>query len=186
MQNSVKNSYLFGGIMRKFTLLLVAVLIVFTSSVQAKKKAGKLSVGAKVSVYNPPGDASSTLLFEVAAKYNVSDKVTAELSVGWTQYTSGGEDVTLMPIQLNGEFHPLGRIVFDPYVGGGIGAYLTKTGDVSSVTAGIQTLAGLSFKPAGGLAFTAEVKYILSDITDANSGGFTFGGGVEGNWETEL
>ncbi len=172
--------------MRKFTLLLVVFLLVFATSAQAKKKAGKLSVGAKVSVYNPPGDASSTLLFEVSAKYNVSDKVTTELSVGWTQYTSSGEVVTLMPIQLNGEFHPLGRIIFDPYVGGGIGAYLTQTGDKTSATAGIQAMTGLSFKPAGGLSFNVEVKYILSDITDANSGGFTFGGGIEGNWQTEL
>ncbi|MCD6418242.1 outer membrane beta-barrel protein [bacterium] len=171
--------------MRRFVLLTVAFVLILSVSANAKKS-GKLSLGAKMSVYDPPGDASSTLLFEIVAKYWVSTKVTTELSVGWTQYKESGENVMLMPIQLNAEFHPLGRISFDPYCGGGIGAYIKQTGDETSATAGIQMLAGLSFKPSGGLSFNAEVKYILSDITDSNSGGFSFGGGVEGNWQTEL
>lgn len=169
---------------RYFLFFLVAILLV--SSGAYAKGSGKLSVSASVSAYNPPGDAGTTLLFEIAARYRVSDKITAEMSLGWTQYESGGENVTLMPIQLNGEFHPLGRKQFDPYMGAGTGVYLQKIGEEVTPTAGIQALAGVTFIATGGIKFSAELKYMLTDITDMDSGGLTMGGGIEGSWETDL
>jgi len=165
--------------MKKHLILFFGAVLLLIGSAEAK---GRITISAGVSIYDPPGDVSSTLLFEIAARYRLSDKVTAELSVGWTQYS----DVTLMPVQLNGEFHPLGAKVFDPYVGAGTGVYLTKIAEVTEATIGIQALAGLAFRPAKGFGFSAEVKYMLADITDGNSGGLTFGGGIEGTWETDL
>ena len=173
--------------MRKAIIVILFFGLLLSGIAEAKSgKKGNLSVGAKVSMYNPPGDASSTLLFEVTAQYRFSDHFTGELSVGWTQYSSGGETVTLMPIQLNGEFHPLGRQAFDPYLGAGTGVYLQQVGETTDATMGVQALGGLAFHPTSGFSFNAEVKYMLADITDKDSGGLTFGGGVEGNWEMDL
>ena len=173
--------------MRKAIIVILFFGLLLSGIAEAKSsKKGNLSVGAKVSMYNPPGDAGSTLLFEVTARYRFSDYVVAEMSVGWTQYSSGGQTVTLMPIQLNGEFHPMGRKVFDPYLGAGTGVYLQQVGETTDATMGVQALAGLAFRPTSGFSFSAEVKYMLSDISDADSGGLTFGGVVEGNWEMDL
>ncbi|RKZ33328.1 hypothetical protein DRQ33_04430 [bacterium] len=171
----------------KFKWLIFALIfIVLFSCVEAKKKQGKLSVNASVSVFDPPGDVSSALLFEVSAKYKLSNKVTTEMSVGWSQYESGGQNVTLIPVQLNGELHPLGRGMFDPYVGCGIGAYFTQTGEDVTATAGVQGLGGLSFSPQDNFSFSVEIKYMLTDVTDPESGGWSLGGGADINWETPL
>lgn len=170
--------------MRKLTLLAL-ILSLFISPVCARKK-GRLSVGAKVSIYDPPGSASSALLFEVSAKYRISTKVAAELSVGWTKYKDDRVEITMIPIQLNGEFHPLGQNVFDPYLSAGIGGYLTQRDEKVDVTAGVQSALGLKFSPKGMFSFSVEIKYILPDITDPKSGGVNLGGGIQGRWETEL
>ena len=170
--------------MKRYFAVMLALCVLFVGVGEAKssKKKGRLSVSAGVSVYNPPGTSSSSLLFEIAAKYRVSDKFTADMSVGWTQY----DDVTLMPIKLNGEFHPLGDKVFDPYVGAGSGLYLSKVLETTSATVGVQAFAGLKYSPSNGIGFSGQVEYMLTDISDANSGGLSFGGNVEGNWEVDM
>lgn len=167
-------------------LLWIMSLVPFLLSPACAGKRGKLSVGAKVSVYDPPGNVSSALLFEISAKYRISSKVTTELSVGWTKYKDEGVEVTMMPIQLNGEFHPLGQSTFDPYLSAGIGGYLTQKDKKTDITAGVQSAIGLKFSPKEMFSFSAEIKYILPDITDPKSGGVTLGGGVQGSWETKL
>jgi len=172
----------------RYLCLLLAVAVLF-SGAYAKTKKGKkskLSVNASVSVFDPPGDVSSALLFEVSAKYSFTDKMVGELSVGWSQYDDGGVTTTYVPVQTNLEYHPLGQKFFDPYMGGGISANFTQTDNQVSATAGVQTLAGLSFKPTSGVSFSVEIKYMLSDITDPKSGGFSLGGGANINWNTEF
>ena len=171
--------------------VLVAIVIFsmdfsYASSRRSRTKDRNLKVGARVSLYNPPGTSITTMLFEVTAKYRVSDRFAAEFSAGWTQYNEEGRTTTLIPIQINGEFHPFGKGVFDPFVGGGVGAYLKKWGDEQSATVGVQALGGFEFRPTTGFSMSLSVKYILSDITDPRSGGFSFGGGVQGNWETSF
>ncbi|RLF27023.1 MAG: hypothetical protein DRN14_05970, partial [Thermoplasmata archaeon] len=118
---------------------MLAVAVLF-SGAYAKTKRGKkskLSVNASVSVFDPPGDVSSALLFEVSAKYRISQKFTGELSAGWSQYDDGGVTTTYIPVQTNLEYHPLGRGMFDPYVGGGLSANFTQANDQTTATAGI-------------------------------------------------
>ena len=169
---------------------VVMIIVVLATGAQAKHKKksnkGKLSVKTSVSYYNPPGSSSSALLFELSARYSLSNRVVSELSVGWSQYDDGGQNVTFIPIQLNGEFHPLGQGTFDPYAGAGISANLTQTGDDVDATAGVQALGGISFEPKSGFGISIEVKYMLMDITDPSSGTFSLGGGVDVNWQTEL
>ncbi|MCD6595415.1 outer membrane beta-barrel protein [bacterium] len=177
--------------MRFRWITFVLVIGLLLTSIEAKKRKsnssrGKLSVNGSVSIYDPPGDVSSAFLFEIAARYSLSDQIVGELSVGWSQYEQSGENVTFIPVQLNGEFHPLGQGIFDPYAGAGISANLTQTGDNVDATAGVQALSGISFKPQSGFGVSVEVKYMLLDITDTNSGTFSLGGGVDFNWETEL
>ncbi len=165
------------------TFVLLIILLLFIPA-SAKKGKGKLTIGAKASLYNPPGTSATTILFEVTARYRMSDKLTGELSMGWTQYEAGGKSTTMVPIQVNAEFHPMGRKFFDPYLGGGSGAYLSVIEEELDVTLGFQVFGGVMVRPTSGFGFSIQVKYILTDVSDSNSGGFSLGGGVEGSWET--
>ncbi len=160
--------------------------VLFGTAYARRGKRGKLTISVDVSTYDPPGDVSSTLLFEVSAKYSLSKVVSAELAVGWTQYSEDEDVVTLVPVQLNGEFHPLGRRMVDPYASAGFGAYLKQRGDAFSATAGIQAALGISVKAPGGFSLNVEVEYDLQDITDPSSGGLKLGGGMEGSIDIEL
>lgn len=173
----------------KYLCLVLAIAVLFSGAyakTKKGKKPGRLSVSANVSVFDPPGDVSSALLFEVSAKYRISQKFTGELSAGWSQYDDNGTNTTYVPVQTNLEFHPLGRGMFDPYVGGGLSANFTQANDQTTATAGVQALGGLSFKPADKVSFSVEIKYNLPDITDPKSGGFSLGGGADLNWSTEM
>lgn len=175
----------------RWIFIALAVLLVFSgaegkSKHSKKSKKGRLSVNASVSVFDPPGDVSSALLFEVSAKYRLSDKFTSELSVGWSQYDDGGVATTFVPVEMNMEFHPLGQTFFDPYLGGGVSANVTQAGDEADIAAGVQALAGLSVKATNGVSFSVELKYRLPDISDPSSGGFSLGGGANINWSTEM
>ena len=164
-----------------FVLLIVLLLFIPASATKGK---GRLTIGAKASLYNPPGPSATTMLFEVTARYRMSDKLTGELSMGWTQYKAGGKSTTMVPIQINAEFHPMGRKVFDPYLGGGSGAYFSVVEEELDVTLGIQVFGGVMVRPSSGFGLSIQVKYMLADVSDSKSGGFSLGGGVEGSWET--
>jgi len=173
--------------MRHLTFILIIALLASGIEARKKKDKGNLSVNASVSIYDPPGNTSTALLFEVAARYTFTSKIVGELSLGWTQYSDNGQTVTMMPVQLNSEFHPLGQsLLIDPYAGMGVGAYITQTGEETDVSAGLQALTGVSIKAKSGISISFEVKYMLTDISDFDSGSVTFGGGIEGSWSTDL
>ncbi|HDG68007.1 MAG TPA: hypothetical protein ENG11_02540, partial [candidate division Zixibacteria bacterium] len=84
----------------RYLCLLLAVSVLFSGAyakTRKGKKPGRLSVSANVSVFDPPGDVSSALLFEVSAKYRISKKFTGELSAGWSQYDDGGVTTAYIP-----------------------------------------------------------------------------------------
>ncbi|MBN2135929.1 MAG: porin family protein [Acidobacteria bacterium] len=164
-------------------IFITIVLLVFAAS---NIFAGKLKVGGKASTYNPPGADNSTYMIEVTANYSISDYFSAQGSIGWTTYKSGGEDVTQIPVTLDGIYHIFGRKTFDPYAGAGIGYYITKVGSENESTFGFQVFGGLEFRPSSDFGVSVEVKYRVPDISNPDQGGVSFGGGVTGEIELDL
>ena len=171
----------------KRTIFLVIAIFIVIAPAMGEKKSGKghLSVKAKVSTYTTSG-GSTTLMYGLTASYAVSDRISVDGTVEWTQYTEDGENVELMPITVDGVFHPLGQRAFDPYIGAGIGAYLTKRGETQSGTFGMQVIGGVGYHPTSNFGVSFEVKYRLPDVAHPSGGGISFGGGVEGSLETTL
>ena len=142
---------------------------------------GDFGVSAKASMYDPPGDAGPSLMLGAEAGYKLNKFFDATLSIEWTKYDVNNETITLIPVLLNGKFHPFSRGNFDPYVGLGAGYYYKEGGiDVQS-TAGGKALAGISWKNKTGNGFMVEISYSIPDFQDFSKGGFTYSGGITGS-----
>ncbi|MBN1755847.1 outer membrane beta-barrel protein [bacterium] len=165
----------------KVVILILTLIFTFSSAY-----AGKLKLGGKVSTYNPPGDAGSTVMFEGTATYLLSDYLSIQGSLGWTTYKSGGETVTLMPVTVDGIFHFLGRQKLDPYAGAGIGYYRTTVGGADESTFGFQLFSGIEWRPSSNFGLSFEVKYRVPDISQPDQGGVSFGGGITGDIELDI
>ena len=143
--------------------------------------AGDFGVSAKASMYDPPGDASPSLMLGVEGVYTLNSFFDATVSIEWTKYDENNQTITLIPVLLNGKFHPVGRGNFDPYVGFGAGYYYREGGlDIES-TAGGKALAGISWKNKKGNGFVFEIAYSIPDFQDFSQGGLTYSGGVTGS-----
>ncbi len=170
------------------TLCLFAVLI---SPVFADKN-GHISITAKAELYDPPGDANIAPMFTVQARYRMSAFLAIVGSGSWTNYDYSGADVTYIPIAIDGEAHPLGRSVFDPYGGAGISFNYRQydydeVEDETDLTIGVELLGGVTYKPKNNFGFQFDVKYRIEDIANpGDSGSWTVGGGVTGSWEADI
>ncbi|RKZ29465.1 hypothetical protein DRQ36_08505 [bacterium] len=153
---------------------------------------GHISVTAKASIYDPPGDAGIAPMFTLEARYRLSAFLAIVGSGSWTTYDYNSADITYIPVAIDGELHPLGTATFDPYAGAGISfnyyEYDYDTGaDDTEITLGIEALGGLSYKISDNFKFEFDCKYRIEDITDAgNTGSWSTGGGITGSWEKDL
>jgi len=182
--------------MKRLLILVMLVLFAVSSTTSAAerredssgkgRKKGTLTVSGRVSLYDPPGDAGYTPMYGLSARYSLSNKVEIEGNVEYVSYNDNGETVKMMPVTFNGLLHPLGRTVFDPYFGMGIGAYLKKIGDEDQSTIGFQGVGGVQWCPVSGFGLSFEVRYIVPDGGNLSGGSFTFGGSITGEITTEL
>ena len=177
--------------MRKTTLIFVIAAMLSFSLFAADN--GHISINAKVSIYDPPGDASVAPMFTLQARYRLSAFLALVGSGSWTNYEYDGADITYIPVALDGELHFLGRSTFDPYAGIGISFnyknynYDPPTGDETDLTLGADILGGITYKPTGNFGFDLEAKYRIEDIANIeDSGSWSLGGGITGSWEKDL
>ena len=177
--------------MRKIVFCVI-ILAVLAAPTFAKEK-GHISVTAKAEIYNPPGDDLIAPMFTVAARYRFSSFLAAVGSGSWTKYELDGADVTFVPVAVDGEVHPLGKGVFDPFLGAGIAFnyrqydYSPPQDDDTELTMGAEFLGGISYKPKNQFGFEFNFKYRIEDIANASdSGSWSLGGGVTGSWEKDL
>ena len=168
----------------KRKLFVVFLLVEVTLLVPVSLSAGKFGVSGKVSMYDPPGDAGPTIMFGAEAIYKLNDYFDATGSIEWTKYKENGSDVTLIPVTVNGRFHPFGSGSFNPYIGAGAG-YFYKEGEGPDVesTVGGQAIAGISWTSKKGKGLNFELRYTIPDINDRSKGGLTYTGGVTGTVE---
>ena len=171
----------------KQVIVLLFVVCLLAVPAFAKRDKGHLSITAKASIYDPPGDAGITPMVTIEANYNLSAFIVAVGSVSWTSY----DNTTFVPVTADGEFHPLGTAAFDPYAGAGISAnyYKYSGGGITSteLKLGAELYGGIAYHPSGMIGFEGEVKYRIEDFGNiADSGSWSLGGGITGSWEKDL
>jgi len=164
--------------MRVYKGLIALFLLGFISQAFG----GKLTIGAKASIYDPPGASGPTPMVGGYIGYSISEYLSAEGTVEWSNYGN----TTLIPITVNMIYYPLGKKGFNPYLGGGSGYYYKKVKEDIKSTVGYQLLVGLSWKSAQDFGLSFEVKYIVPDIKNVSDRGFSYGGGITGSMTMEL
>jgi len=172
--------------MKKLLLILCIFAIAVAPMFAADK--GHLSVNAKMELYNPPGDDIVAPMFTVQARYRLSAFLALVGNASWTKYEVSDNDVTFVPVAIDGELHPLGRKTFDPYIGVGLGANYRQVESLDpELNIGANLLGGLVWNPEGHFGVDVSVKYRIEDIANpGDTGSWSFGGGVTGSWETDL
>ncbi|MCK5833516.1 outer membrane beta-barrel protein [bacterium] len=176
--------------MKKFILMILVVLL---ASVAFSADKGHISLTAKVEIYDPPGSAKIAPMFTIKGKYRFNAFLAATGSGSWTQYNYNDAEITYIPIAVDGEVHPFGIGVFDPYTGVGLGVnfrqydYTAEQDDKTELTIGAELLGGVTYKPKNQFGFEFDFKYRVEDIANANeTGSWSLGGGVTGSWEKDL
>ncbi|MCK4353074.1 outer membrane beta-barrel protein [candidate division WOR-3 bacterium] len=157
-------------------------IILFALEFASQSLAGKLTIGVKASIYDPPGAPGPTPMVGGYVSYSIGKYLNIEGAVEWSNY----DNTTFMPITVNTVYHPLGRKVFNPYIGGGIGYYYKKVNDAPESTIGCQLLLGLNWNPPQAFGLSLEIKYIIPDIKNTSESGFSYGGAITGTMIMEL
>lgn len=177
----------------KRIFIFILIVLAITAPLYGKSKKGRLSVKAKMSLYDPPGSAKVAPMFTLEATYRMSAKLAISGSGSWTSYPDGDANITFIPIAVTGEVHPLGYSVFDPYAGAGLAGNLRQIDyeepikDKTEFKLGTELFGGVSYKPKGFLGFELELRYRIEDIANpGDTGSFSVGGGITGTWETDL
>lgn len=167
--------------MRALAAVSILFSVVAFPAFAAEK--GHISITATASIYDPPGDAGATPMVGVQVNYWLSSYVSLAGNASWAKY----DDITYVPVSVDGILHPLGSSKFDPYVGGGLGVNYRSWENKTDTTMGVEFLAGLSYRPGGSLSFDVEAKYRVEDLGDtADTGSWSFGGGITGTWSGDL
>ncbi len=165
--------------------IFFTILLLIGTTLYGKDK-GHLSLKAKVSLYDPP-DGGQTMIYGVTADYRFSNFFSAAGNAEYAQYNNDdSEDVTYMPVTVDGKLHALGDSSIDPYLGAGLGLFLKTVGDENETTFGFEFLGGISYHMESGFGFSAEAKYAIPDVSNPDEGGLTLGGGIEGSLEMDL
>lgn len=175
---------------RCFFVLGVCILMVTPA---LGGEGGKLTITARASIYNPPGDADTAPMVNIDAAYRLSSMVSVVGSGGWTSYSASGTDITFIPLSVTGRVHFLGVSTFDPYAGAGLAMnlrsydYPAPLDDETDVTGGMEILGGVSYRPGGGFGVDFDIKYRIEDLSDmGDSGSWSLGGGVTGSVSLDL
>lgn len=167
-----------GGFVKSDKRLWCVAILLFTVG---NLYSGNVSVGGRVSLYDPPGEAGPTLMIGIDAGVRFNDYFEGAASIEWTQYKENGKDVTLIPITADLVAHPLGISLFDPFFGAGAGYYYKLVGNENQSSLGIQLKFGLHWKPTSGTGLDFTVQYRIPDIINKpKEGGWSIGGGASG------
>jgi len=173
--------------------LTFVILIALAAATGFGKSDSHISLIARAEIYDPPGSAKIAPMFTFEGRYRFNAFLAATGSGSWTQYGYDDADVTYIPVSVDGELHPFGKGVFDPFAGVGLGFnfrrfdYSGVQDDETELTLGLEFLGGVTYKPKNQFGFDFNFKYRIEDIANAgDTGSWSFGGGVTGSWEKDL
>jgi len=161
--------------MRKILLVtLLAVLLVSPSF------AGTLNVTGRAGLYGIPGSSSTSAMYGLGADYDLSENLSLRGAVETTSYSSGGSNVTYMPITVDIIYGQTIANGLRPYAGAGLSYNnTTVSGGGSTQTAGGQAEAGIQYN-FGGLIAGIEYRYLIPDLNHLDRGSSTYNGAITG------
>ena len=147
--------------MRNITVL---ILLLFMAS--AACFAGTLDIEARAGAFTGSDADSTSMMYGVAADYDLTRNISLRGAVETTSYTVGGQQVTYMPVTVDiiygQEILPGVR----PYAGIGL-SYNSKTmGGVTNQTTGAQTEVGIKYT-LRGFSAGIEYRYMIPDLENS-------------------
>lgn len=160
--------------MRKLRILVVAVIISFVTF----SASAQIGIGGTLGLTLPMGDFGDGFKtgfgFNAIGKYNLSDNMAIGVSVGYSSFGTGSENLSFGVIPIIGIFeYSFGEGAFKPYIGSDLGLYMFRSkvtffGSSSSSSdtyLGFAPTAGIMYDISGNLSFCANAKYnfVLSE-----------------------
>jgi outer membrane protein W len=163
-------------IMKKFAVLLVLFLVA------APATAGTLTVSGRAGLDSPPAvNASPSVMYGLGAEYGITSSLSVRAAVETTTYSVAGIQTTLTPVTADLIYRQTLLGMITPYVGAGLGYYTTTVGSNTNSTMGVQAETGIKFA-VGGFDAGAEVRYMLPDTKNSNSGSMTYNAYMTGSF----
>ena len=160
----------------------ILLLAVFTILLVLPSFAGTIDISGRAGIFTPTqAGASPSLMYGVGAECSITPNLSARAAVETTTYSANNVQYTYTPITLDLIYHQTFAGILIPYFGAGVSYNSRSVGGVSSQTTGVQAEAGLKFV-LGGFSSGAEIRYMVPDINNMNSGSTTYNGYATGSF----
>jgi hypothetical protein len=160
-------------IMKKVSFLVLALLGIYASSINAQFNLGG-TIGVQIPVGSMADGMKTGFGFDVIGKYMLNENLALGVDVGWARF--GVEDIGIEDVEASGQFIPVTALVeyhfntsgkVKPYVGADLGLYVfkikAKSGGVSASTSdsyfGLAPIVGIDCTINSTLDFIANLKY---------------------------
>jgi len=149
--------------MKKIICWLVCSLLLVTAG-----WAGTINVSARAGMYNPGSGASASMMYGVAANYDINQNLAVRGAVDTTSYNTPAGTVSYMPVTVDLIYSQTMGGVLTPYAGAGLGYHSMTGGGTTTSTTGYQGEVGVRFA-LGGLNAGVEYRYIVPDASKSTS-----------------
>lgn len=150
-------------------ILLIAVLLALLLS---PCFAGTINVSGRAGMYNPGSGISSSMMYGVAASYDINQNLSVRGAVDTTSYNTPAGTTTYMPVTVDLIYSQTIGGILTPYAGAGLGYNSVTAGGTTTSTTGYQAEAGVRFA-LGGLNAGVEYRYIIPDASKSTSASST-------------
>lgn len=149
----------------KKTVVLLALVIVLISPAFA----GKVDISGRAGIYSPSVlNASPSLMYGVGADIQIIAGLYARAAVETTTYAVNNIQTTVTPITADIIYRQSIGGIINPYIGAGLGYYISTTGPATTQTMGYQGEAGVTVS-LGGFNAGLEFRYMVPDSSKPNS-----------------
>jgi opacity protein-like surface antigen len=150
--------------MRKLRILVVVIISFVTFSASAQ-----IGIGGTVGLTLPMGDFGNGLNtgfgFNAIGKYSLSNNMAVGISLGYSSFGTGSENLSYGVIPITGLFeYSFGSGAFKPYLGTDLGLYMFRSKFsytlLGTTTSNTNTDTYFGFAPTGGVMY--EISNNLS------------------------
>ncbi len=161
--------------MKKIVLALALFAVAVSPAL-----AGNLTVSGRAGLFSPNG-GSSSMMYGLGANYALNDNLSVRGAIETTSYDVGGVSTSFTPVTLDLIYSQTMVGMITPYAGAGLSYNTTTAGGVSKQTSGGQAEAGIKFE-LGGFMAGVEYRYMLTDLSNSNSGASTYNAYMTGGF----
>ena len=150
--------------MKKIKIFVFVFIGLFAFGAQAQ-----INIGATVGLTLPMGDFGNGLNtgfgFNAIGKYSLSNNMAVGVSVGYSSFGTGSENLSYGVIPITGLFeYSFGSGAFKPYLGADLGLYMFRSKlsytFLGTTTSNTDTKSYFGFAPTGGVMY--EISKNLS------------------------